>query len=88
MAKYYIATFYNTQGAIKAESMLRKENIRITVMPTPSHINRSCGISLRFQQEEYERIIDIIEEGKLEVKGVYVKNEEGYCEIKIDKLVN
>lgn len=82
MAKYYIATFYNTQGAIKAESMLRKENIRITVMPTPSHINRSCGISLRFQQEELEKIIELIMEGRLEVKAIYAKKDEGYSEVK------
>ena len=73
MEKYYLLIFNNTHGAIKAESYLKSQGVSQRIMPTPTYITHSCGISIRFGEEEIGRVKEFIQEGKLEIKGLYVK---------------
>lgn len=78
MDKYYILTFYNTQGAIRAEQELKKINVNVTVMPTPTQITRSCGISLKFDYEGIDKIRDLISKGDIEVNKILLREDMGY----------
>jgi hypothetical protein len=73
MEKYYLLIFNNTHGAIKAEGYLKSQGVNQRIMPTPTYITHSCGISIRFGEEEIDRVKEFIQEGKLEIKGLYVK---------------
>lgn len=73
MGNYYIITFENTHGAISGESTLKEKKISVVVMPTPTHITKSCGISLKVKEEDIEEIRKLIKEEKLKVKAVYMK---------------
>lgn len=78
MDKYYVLTFYNTQGAIKAEQELKKLNIPVTIMPTPTQITRSCGISLRFDYEQIDKIKILMNEKTIDVNKILLREEKGY----------
>lgn len=83
MDKYYILTFQNTLGAINGESELKERKMKIEIMPTPTSITKSCGISIKVKCEDIEEIKKLINEGKISVKNVYFKDDCGYkiCEV-------
>ncbi|QAT41546.1 DUF3343 domain-containing protein [Clostridium sp. JN-9] len=81
MDKYYIITFQNTHQAIKAEEVLKVNKIICSVMPTPTMITRSCGISIIFKENEKERVISLVEHKQLEIKAMYYKENNNYIEI-------
>ena len=51
MNKYYIVTFQNTHEAMKAEREALRKQIKVVVAPTPTFITKSCGISLKVDEE-------------------------------------
>lgn len=83
MDKYYILTFENTHNAINGEAVLKRNEIKAIVMPTPTFITKSCGISLRFTEEELDRVRQLMLEEKIKVKTVIIKDEKGFKEISL-----
>lgn len=51
---------------MKAESILRKKGMDYKTIPVPRSISSDCGISIRFNKEDYEKISSLL-------KGVYEK---------------
>lgn len=76
--KLYIMVFNNTHEAMAAEKLMETENIGVMVMPTPTYITKSCGISLRFDENSVEKINKLINEEKVKFKNVYYRDEEGF----------
>lgn len=82
MDKYYILTFQNTLGAINGESILKERKMKIEIMPTPTSITKSCGISIKIKNEDIDKIKELASENKINIKSVYFKDDYGYkiCE--------
>jgi Protein of unknown function (DUF3343). len=78
MDKYYMLTFENTLGAINGESELKEKKIKVEIMPTPTSITKSCGISIKVKSENIQEIKSLIEENKIRVKNIYFRDEYGY----------
>lgn len=78
MDKYYILTFENTLGAINGESELKEKKIKVEIMPTPTSITKSCGISIKVKSEDMQEINRLIEENKIRIKNIYFRDEYGY----------
>ncbi|MGK0467861.1 DUF3343 domain-containing protein [Clostridium sp.] len=76
MNKYYIVTFQNTHEAMKAERESIKKQIKLIVIPTPTYITKSCGISLKIEEDEIQNIIDLIKLGTIKVKEIFIRNGE------------
>ncbi|MGL4453446.1 MAG: DUF3343 domain-containing protein [Sarcina sp.] len=76
--KLYIMVFNNTHEAMAAEKLIEKENIKIMVIPTPTYITKSCGISLKFDEESLEAIDKLIEDDKIKFKNIYFRDAEGF----------
>lgn len=83
MDKYYILTFENTHNAINGESVLKGNNIKAVVMPTPTFVTKSCGISLKFDEGELEKIKTLIQEEKIKIKGALLKEGSSFKEINL-----
>ncbi|WPC41907.1 DUF3343 domain-containing protein [Clostridium sp. JS66] len=75
---YYVITFQNTHGAISGESILKNNNIKVEIMPTPTVITKSCGISIKIETEFIEQVKSLVEKGELVIKNVYEKSGTGY----------
>ena len=72
----YIISFNSTHHSIKADKVLEEKNIKHTTLPTPREISASCGISIRFLEEDLYTIKEILRE--LDYSGVYhIKVLEG-----------
>jgi hypothetical protein len=81
MGKYYIITFNNTHGAISAESVLKETGIKNIIMPTPTFITKSCGLSLKVENDDIEKIKELIQNDKITAKGIYLKDGSNYQSI-------
>jgi hypothetical protein len=66
---------------MKAESYLKSKGTKITIMPTPTQITKSCGISIIILEEDFENVRNIIEEGTIEIKGFYLRENSNYTKI-------
>ena len=78
MQKKYVVTFKNTHEAIKAESQAKDNKIKVIVIPTPTFITKSCGISLKIDEDFLERFKGLRE--KVEYKGIYEQSGNEYIE--------
>ena len=56
---YYALAFDSTHMAVAAEKYL-SARIAVSVMPTPRKITASCGISLRVELEDGERLKELL----------------------------
>ena len=56
---YYTLAFDSTHMAVAAEKYLSAQ-IAVSVMPTPRKITASCGISLRVELENGERLKELL----------------------------
>lgn len=81
MDQYYIITFQNTHQAMKGEQVLKQNKVKCNVMPTPTMITRSCGISIIFKEEEKSKINTLVKQNELEVKAIYYKQNNNYITI-------
>ncbi len=76
MNKYYVVTFQNTHEAMKAEREAIKAKIKVVVIPTPTYITKSCGISLKIEEENIQGIIDLTKTEAIKVKEIFVRDGE------------
>lgn len=78
METMYIVAFNSTHNAIKTEKLLQKDDIKATTLPTPREISASCGISIKFEKEDLERVKNILSENNIDCKGLFmIEKHEG-----------
>jgi len=63
--KYYIS-FANIPDGLKAEKILKQNNVSFKSIPVPDDIFESCGISIVVS--EYQNIIEILKQNEIEVE--------------------
>ena len=70
--EFYVIAFESTHHAIMIEKKL-KDKYNINTIPTPREITVSCGLSIRFQGEALEGIIEELISQKVERNrlGIY-----------------
>jgi ribosomal protein L7Ae-like RNA K-turn-binding protein len=67
--RFYILFPSYTEG-MKLESILRKNNIKYTIVPTPRQLSVSCGISIMYNEEDGHKIIKLIDENDVNILGM------------------
>ena len=80
---YYIVTFQNTHEAMKAEREALQNGIKIVIVPTPTYITKSCGISLKVDDANIQSIIDLVKLENINVKEIFVRDKESVKVMKI-----
>lgn len=68
---FLILTFDSTHHAMRAESVLKDNEFSIKTIPTPRDITLSCGIAIRANILDKEKIIHLYNEKKLDFKNLY-----------------
>lgn len=67
----YILIFKNTHDALYCEKLLIEMKISINIIPTPSNVARSCGISIGINYVDLDQIKKGILDNKIRVKEIY-----------------
>jgi hypothetical protein len=61
---------------MKGEREAIKKQIKVTVIPTPTYITKSCGISLKIEKENIEGIIELVKSEDIKIKEIFVRDGE------------
>ncbi|MEW8955350.1 DUF3343 domain-containing protein [Clostridium sp.] len=78
MKEYCLLVFNNTHNAIQGEKVLKSEGLNVTIMPTPTYITKSCGISVKFDIKDMEMVKSLVQNEKLIIKNMYHKTEDKF----------
>jgi N-acyl-L-homoserine lactone synthetase len=71
MVQYSVALFDSTSHVMRSEKLLGQAGVRVKMIPTPRQISSDCGVALRFDREEADRVETILSENRVPLKGVY-----------------
>lgn len=71
MSGYGVVLFFTTTSAIRAEKHLRAEGFPVKLIPTPREFSSDCGIALRFEWVDHERIFTLLKGARIEVESIH-----------------
>ena len=66
-----VIIFKTTTSAIRSEKITKKEGLDVKLIPTPREYSTDCGISLLFSLEDREKVINILNEKKIEISDIH-----------------
>jgi Protein of unknown function (DUF3343) len=72
MVQYSVALFDSTSQVMRGERVLGQAGVQVKMIPTPRQISSDCGMALRFDREESDRVVTILSENSIPVRGVYL----------------
>lgn len=73
---FYVITFNSTHHAIKGEKTLMDKGIDVRTIPTPREITASCGLSIKFFEDDINKIKSFLEDSELDIDGIYRINQK------------
>lgn len=76
----YLMNFSSTHDCISSEAAVKEAGIKGRIIGTPEHISASCGLSLKYKEEDHPKVRRALESVDLKNEtDVYaiVKNEDG-----------
>ena len=71
MSDYGIVLFYNTSSVMRAEKALRNAGVAIKLVPTPREFSSDCGMAIRFDLQDKERVRALLDQTHVEVAGIH-----------------
>ena len=63
---YSVVLFHSTSGAIRGEKVARDAGIGAKLIPTPRHLSSDCGISMRFDVGDTEKVKQLFSKKRVE----------------------
>lgn len=66
-----IATFDSTHHALRFEKTLKQNEIALIVMPVPREISASCGLAVKFNEQNIDKVKDLTQENEIQVRKYY-----------------
>ena len=70
MSAYGVVLFHSTAHALRAEKVLQTAGLAIKLIPTPRQLSSDCGLALRFDRAERERVAAALKEGRVPVNRI------------------
>lgn len=68
----YLISLKSTHHAMMLEHIVKEQQIDAITIPTPRAVTKSCGMSIKLQEEvALDRVIAMVEEHKLKVVGIF-----------------
>jgi hypothetical protein len=66
-----VVLFHTTSAAMRAEKVLQRADLPIKLIPTPRRFSSDCGIALRFDWTDAQRIRGLLTEATVETAGIH-----------------
>lgn len=77
MEEFLIVTFESTNFAMQTEAVFKGLEITNQIIPTPREITLSCGLSIRTPFENFEKILNLIDQKKIRNKSLFKMKGSG-----------
>ena len=71
MSDYGVILFHTSSAAMRAEAVLHRAKVAVKLIPTPREFSSDCGISLRFDWSQKERVGVLLSESRVEVAEIH-----------------
>lgn len=71
MSDYGIVLFHNTSSVMRAEKVLQKNGIAVKLIPTPREYSSDCGMAVRFDLKDKERVRMLLDQAHVEIAGIH-----------------
>ena len=71
MKQYGYITFKSVSYAMKFETAIKNYDIKIKIIPVPRSISSSCGLCVRFNIDDMDKLISIISNNNLEYANIH-----------------
>lgn len=68
--------FPSYNNGLSLEAVLKKEEIRYTIVPTPRELSSSCGVSMMYEKKDEEIIKKLIEKNNIKITGFHSIKKE------------
>jgi hypothetical protein len=70
MTSHGVILFHTTSSAMRAEKLLVKDGCQIKLIPTPREFSSDCGIAVRFDWDDYERVKSILDAAGVQIDTI------------------
>ncbi len=71
MTDYGVILFHTTSAAIQAEKLLNTAGLTIKLIPPPREFSSDCGIAVRFDWNQSERIKSLLDAAGVEISAIH-----------------
>ena len=75
--KHGVILFSTTSSVMQAEKILLKAGFVIKLIPTPREFSADCGISIRFEWENYEKLVLSLEKEEVNYEAILPRAVNG-----------
>lgn len=69
-SRHSVLLFYSTSGAIRAEKLAKEVGLKIKLIPVPRHLSSDCGVCLRCESSDVERLQGILDASRVEFEEI------------------
>lgn len=70
-SRMLVISFDSTQQALRAEMLLEYAQLDIDTFPTPKAITAGCALSIQFEEQELDTVIEIIKSEHVVIRGIF-----------------
>lgn len=71
MPEHSVVLFHSTSHAIRAEKVLVGVGLSIKMIPTPRQLSSDCGMALRFDRQDEQRVATTLADNRVPTNGIY-----------------
>ncbi|MFH1625778.1 MAG: DUF3343 domain-containing protein [Pseudomonadota bacterium] len=72
---------HSIHNVLKAEKLLKNGKVHIDLIPVPRGLSSDCGMAIEFNYSDLKRVQDTLEEGGLDIAGIYLNEERKFKQI-------
>lgn len=79
--RYFYILFPNHTSGLALERVIKKNEISYTITPTPRELSSCCGITIRLQPEDVEKVKRLITQHRIPIEGIKPLEVKSYFNI-------
>lgn len=66
-----LISFFGSYHAIRAETVLERDGFAVKLIPGPKELSPNCGVALRFEYEQRDRVEALLGEKHVRIEAVH-----------------
>ena len=67
-----LISFFASHYALRAEILLTRDGLAAQLIPGPRDLSPNCGVALRFEYAQRERVTHLLAVRRVQIDGVHV----------------
>jgi hypothetical protein len=71
MTRHGVVLLFTNSSVMRAEKLLKKAGYSTKIIPTPREFSSDCGVALRFDWADCERVKVILDTAHLEIDAIH-----------------